>query len=176
MRIKCSTFDVRCSTPSRQNGFTLIEMVVFLVVVSLGLAALMAAYNQSVTNSVDPIVRTKLPELAQSQLDAVMARKYAEETPTGAIPACGSAETGAPATCSFGLDSGESLSDPTTLDDVDDFNNYSATVNGYTATVTVVSAGTELGLADNSHARRISVTATAPGGEAITLSGYRANF
>lgn len=159
-----------------QGGFTLIEMVVFLVVISIGLAALLTVYNYSVTRSVDPVVRVKLLELAQSQLDEVMARKFAEETPTGGVPACGSAEPGAAASCSFGLDSGESLANPSTLDDVDDFNNYSATVNGYTTAVAVVSAGTELGLTVNNDAKRITVTATAPGGEAITLSGYRTNF
>ncbi|MDM3870891.1 prepilin-type N-terminal cleavage/methylation domain-containing protein [Porticoccus sp. W117] len=164
----------RCLTSNRQNGFTLIEMVVFLVVISVGLGALIAVYNQSLINSVDPVVRVKMLEIAQSQLDEITARKYDENTPTGGVPACGSAEPGAQA-CSFGLDSGENLANAASLDDVDDFHNYSATVSGYTSAVAVTLAGPELGIA-NGNAKRITVTVTAPTGDALTLSSYRVNF
>ncbi|MCV6604609.1 MAG: prepilin-type N-terminal cleavage/methylation domain-containing protein [Porticoccaceae bacterium] len=158
----------------RQRGFTLIEMVVFLVVISIGLGALIAVYNQSLINSVDPVVRVKMLEIAQSQLDEVAARKYDENTPTGGVPACGSAETDAQP-CSFGLDSGENLANAASLDDVDDFHNYSATVSGYSSAVTVVLAGTDFSLASD-RAKRITVTVTAPTGDSLTLSSYRVNF
>ena len=159
---------------SEQRGFTLIEMVVFLVVISIGLGALLAVYNQSLVNSVDPIVRVKMLEIAQSQLDEVAARKYDENTPTGRVPACGSAETDAQP-CSFGLDPGENLTVAASLDDVDDFHNYTATVSGYNSAVTVALAGVDLSLASD-RAKRITVTVTAPTGDSLTLSSYRVNF
>ncbi len=163
--------------PLRQSGFTLIEMVVFMVVISFGLAALLLAYNHAVTRSADPIIRVRLLELAQSQLDDVMARKYDENSPIGGIPACGSAESGALA-CggAIGADSGENSANPASLDDVDDFHNASDTpYTGYTRTVSVAFAGSELGVANN-QAKRITVTVTAPNNEQFTLSSYRANF
>ncbi|UTW44729.1 prepilin-type N-terminal cleavage/methylation domain-containing protein [bacterium SCSIO 12696] len=165
---------IRCSTFNSETGFTLVEMVVFLVVISIGLGALIAVYNQSLINSVDPLVRVKMLEIAQSQLDEVAARKYDENTPTGGVPACGSAETGAQP-CSFGLDTGENLTNAASLDDVDDFHNYSTTVSGYNSAVTVNLAGTELGIA-NGNAKRITVTVTASTGDTLTLSSYRVNF
>ncbi|MGS2723583.1 type IV pilus modification PilV family protein [Porticoccus sp. GXU_MW_L64] len=173
-QLRSRSSNVKHQTSNRQTGFTLIEMVVFLVVISIALGALIAVYNQSLVNSVDPIVRVKMLEIAQSQLDEVAARKYDENTPTGGVPACGSAETGAQ-TCSFGLDSGENLSNPASLDDVDDFHNYNATISGYNSAVTVALAGSELGIA-NGNAKRITVTVTAPTGDALTLSSYRVNF
>jgi len=156
------------------RGVTLIELIVFLVVISTALAGLLSVYQHSVTNSVDPIVRVRLLELAQSQLDEVIARKYDENTPSGGIPACGSAETGAPACAGIGLDSGESLSNVATLDDVDDFHNYSDTpYTGYSRTVSVQ---TSSDLGASVAAKRITVTVTSPGGDSMTLSTYRANF
>lgn len=158
------------------RGFTLIELVVFIAVVAIALSTLLLAFNRSVTTSVDPLIKVRLLELCQSQLDEVIARKYDENTPTGGIPACGSAEDGAINCAGIGLDSGESLADRNTLDDVDDFNGYSATpYSGYNVAISVALAGSELGLT-NDQAKRVTVTATAPGGDSITLSTYRVNF
>jgi len=157
----------------RLYGFTLIELMVFIIVVSIGLGALTAVYNYSMTNSIDPVVRVRLLELAQSQLDEVLARKYDENTSTGGIPACGAGL--APACAGIGLE-GENISDADTLDDVDDFHGYTDTPYGtYSRSVAVISAGSELGLAA-AQAKRITVTVTAPGGENVRLSAYRTNF
>jgi len=153
----------------RGQGFTLIELLVFIVVISLSLGALVVVMNQALIRSVDPIVQVRLLELAQSQLDEVQSRKYDENTPTGGLPAC-------IATCAgVGLD-GETLTSPSTLDDVDDFNGYTATpVPGYTVTVSVTLAGDDLGLA-LAAAKLITVSATTASGQSATLSTYRANF
>ena len=166
------------STSLAQQGFTLVEMVVFMVVIAVALGALLAVYNQSVTNSVDPIVRIKLLEIAQSQLDEVTARKYDENTPTGGIPACDSAELNAPA-CVAQADADlgpDGETGTASFDDVDDFDGLHVDLaSNYDIDVEVIFAGGELGLANNS-AKRITVTATAPGGESLTLSSYRTNF
>ncbi|HTF83125.1 MAG TPA: prepilin-type N-terminal cleavage/methylation domain-containing protein, partial [Cellvibrio sp.] len=39
------------------RGVSLIELIVFIVVVSIALTALLAVYIQSSSNSVDPIIR-----------------------------------------------------------------------------------------------------------------------
>jgi len=160
----------------RQSGFTLIELIVFMVVVSIALGTMVLVYNQSVINSVDPIIRVQMAELAQSQLDEILARKYDENTPTGGIPACDSAESGASACSGISLDSGELLTSESTLDDVDDFHNYTDTpYPGYTRTVSVSFAGTDLGLA-NAQAKRVTVAVTAPNNQQLSLTAYRTNF
>ncbi|MCP5172639.1 MAG: type II secretion system protein [Pseudomonadales bacterium] len=153
---------------ARQQGFSLIELVVFMVVVGLALSSTILVYNQSVINSVDPIIRVQMAELAQSQLDEVIARKYDENTPTGGIPACGSAETGAPACAGMGLEAGEVLSDQSTLDDVDDFDGYNDTpYTGYTRDVAISIVG---------NTKQITVTVSGPNNQQLILSAFRANF
>ncbi len=150
------------------RGFTLFELLVFIVVVSLSLGALVPVINQSLVHSVDPIVRIRLLELAQAQIDEVQSRKYDENTPTGGTPACIAGCAG------IGLE-GENINVASSLDDVDDFHGYSATpVPGYSVSVAVTLAGADLGL-PAADAKRITVTATGAG-ETLTLSSYRANF
>lgn len=156
-------------------GFTLIEMMVFIVVVAVALGALMQVYNQGVSQSVDPIVRVRLLELAQSKLDEVIARKYDNNTPSGGIPACNSSG-GATCTAVLGREGSESCATPAGLNDVDDFHGCVDTpYSNYTRTVTVYAAGADLGLAAG-NAKRIEVTVALSAGETLTLSSYRANF
>ena len=77
---------------SHQYGVTLIELVVFIVVLSIGLTAMVTAMNNHLSNSVDPIVNTRALECAQAKLDEISARKFDENSPTGGVPACGSGE------------------------------------------------------------------------------------
>ncbi len=159
-----------------QRGFTLIEMIVFIVVISSALGAMVAAFGQSSRNSVDPIVNVRMLEIAQSQLDEVLARKYDENTPTGGIPACN------PCSGTLGPDEvTETGSD--TYDDVDDFDldvgdpDYTDG-SGYSWRIDVTNAGAGLpnfgGV--STQAKRIEVTVTAPTGNGLSLSAYKVNF
>lgn len=151
---------------ARQNGVTLIETMTFLVVVGIALGALVKVYTHAIANSVDPVVRTRALELAQAQLDEILARKFDENTPAGGVPACGS---------STGFACLGIASDA----DFDDVGDYNGWINNsdpnHTLSVSVENAGTEIGL-PNTQARRITVTATVPGAGALTLSVYKTNF
>lgn len=166
--------------PYRLRGATLIELMVFIVVVSIAMGGLWGAFNQGISQSVDPIVRVRILELAQSKLDEVMSRKYDHATPSGGIPTCGSAA--GPACIGIGRESlAETCATPSTLNDVDDFSgcdqdNSPNPYAGYTFSIAVTLAGDDLGLADNSNGKRIQVNVAAPNGEQVTLSAYRANF
>ncbi len=144
---------------ARQRGVSLIELIVFLVVISIASSALMATYAYSVKNSADPIIAVRALELAQARLDEILALKYDASTPTGGVPACGSSAVGA-TTCNNLPDSD--------MNDVDDFNNVTDTpYTGYSRTVTVTTANNE---------KLISVKVTAPKNTTYTLAAYRANF
>lgn len=150
-----------------QRGVTLIELIVFITVISLALGALLGVYRYSVINSVDPIVRVRLLEAAQSRLDEVLAERYDRDTPVGGVPACGStAPPGNPEPPPCAGVGGVSRFD----------GENDSPYDGYSREVSVVSAGDELGLTNNGWAKRITVTATAPSGESLTLSAYRTNF
>jgi MSHA pilin protein MshD len=142
---------------ARQRGVTLVELIVFIVVVSIAFTVLMSVYIQSARTNVNPVVQIRLLEAAQSKLDEVMALKYDEATPTGGLPACNSP----------GGMSCTNLSE-SNMNDVDDFHGVSdAPYINYQRTVTV-----------SSEAKRklITVTVTAPDGQSVALSAYRYNF
>lgn len=153
---------------TKQQGISLIELVVFIAIVGIALVAILNVFNQSIRASVDPMVNIKGIELAQAQLDRVLARKFDANTPTGGVPACESAEPGSVPCAGIMPDAA--------FDDVGDFNGQvDAPEPGYTVTTQVVDAGTEIGLA-NAQARRITVLVDLPSGESIQLSAYKVNF
>jgi len=148
-----------------QRGVSLLELIAFIVIVSIATAALFKAYNFSVMHSVDPLAQVRALELAQAKLDEILALKYDENTPTGGIPACGS----------FGAIACSNTPDAN-MNDVDDYNNYSDTpytvvVSGttysYTRSVTVSTANNQ---------KLVTVTVSTPQGVSITLAAYRSNF
>lgn len=151
-----------------QRGVTLIELVVFIVVLSIGLTAMVMAMSSHLINSVDPIVQMRALECAQAKLDEITARKFDESSPTGGVPACGSAESGASA-CT-------GIAPEAQLDDVGDFAGHSDNSNAECSiSVTVVNAGSDLGLPDE-QVRLVTVDVSSTGGGRATLSTYRTNF
>lgn len=152
-----------------QAGFTLLELIVATVVLSLALVALIGVFNQSVINSVDPVVQIRALECAQSKMDEILARKFDENTPSGGVPACGSADSGAAACGGISVDAG--------LDDVGDYNGHTDnSLDQCQISVVVSNAGTELGLSSDAQARRITVSVNSTGGGSAVLSAYRTNF
>lgn len=148
----------------RISGVSLIEMVVFIVVVSIALLALVGVYRQATINNVDPIVRMQALEAAQSLLDEILSLKYDENTPTGGIPACGSAQPNAQA-CSTVLEADGNFND------VDDYNGWienDIPAAGYNRSVAVTFSDDDIKL--------ITVSVTTPTGETILLAAERANF
>jgi MSHA pilin protein MshD len=171
----------------RVTGYTLIELVVVIVVLSLALTGVTLVINQAVRQSPQALVQTRAMELAQTYLDEIYSKRYDENSGQGGIPRCDSSDTNAQA-CSNSLGSEEG-SNRLLFDDVDDYdglneqpptsivdgsnlNNY----DSYAVQVTVVYAGTELGFANNRHAKRVTINITTPLGNTIPVSVYRMNF
>ncbi|MCH7741202.1 MAG: type II secretion system protein [Proteobacteria bacterium] len=152
-----------------QAGVTLIEMVIFIIVVSIALGTLFSVFNHSMINSVDPLIRVRALECAQAKMEEVAARKFDENTPSGGVPACGSAEVGAVACAGITADAG--------FDDIGDYHGQSFVDGNCDVSVIIVGEGSDLGLADNDNlVRLITVTSTMPGGTSVTLSSYYTNF
>ena len=161
---------------AQNKGFTLIETIVFITVVSIALGTLIKVFNQGVSRSVEPIVKIRLLELAQSKLDEVIARKYDHNTPSGGVPACNSDASAALCTAAIGREGAETCAMSAEFNDVDDFDGCSdMPYPNYTRTVAISYAGTDLGLA-TTNAKRLQVTVSLTDGEVLILSSYRANF
>lgn len=168
---------------AHQSGFTLIELIVFIVVIGVALSGVLLAVNQATSHSADPMIQIRAAELGQTYLDEILPKKFDANTGNdGQSPPCGFS-AGRPCSTSLGIEAGETRA---TYDDVDDYQGLNeAPVDaegnprpgyaGYRVAVSVAYAGTDLGLG-NTAAKRITVIVTTPQGEIFPFSAYRSNF
>ncbi|MGD8925555.1 MAG: prepilin-type N-terminal cleavage/methylation domain-containing protein [Thioalkalispiraceae bacterium] len=169
----------------RQEGFSLIEMVVVIVVLAVALTGVTVAINETVKQSPKPLVQTRAMELAQTYLDEILTKRFDEQSGQGGQPRCDSTDNAAqPCSTTMGNEEGNNRQ---LFDDVDDYNNLSnqppVTASGtvlnnydsYRVQVSVAYAGGDLGLG-NRNAKRITVTITTPLGTSIPVTAYRVNF
>lgn len=169
------------------NGFTLIELIITIVVISIALAAMLGVFSSSMSRSADPMWRNKSIKLAQLYLDEVLSKKFDENTPVGGEPAAGSGG-GAPALTACGSLGSEAGEVRATYDDVDDYDGLAdsppVAVNGaldssygsYSVSVVVVCDGTAASVNGNQHAKKIKVTVTAPAQGAMDFYTYKGNY
>lgn len=152
-------------TKARQNGFTLIELIMFIVVVSVGLAGLLLVMDTGVKSSADPMVRKQAMALADSILEEILLQAYCDPDSNGLPPpACGARVIKA---------------DRTTFDTVDDYNGKSngaftdlpADLAAYVIAIAVEDGTAALGVT----AKRVTVAIT-HGAETVSMTGYRTNY
>jgi MSHA pilin protein MshD len=60
----------------REHGFSLIETVIFIVVLGIGIAGLAVLYNQLTLASVDPLVRKQAVAIANSLMEEIQLRPF----------------------------------------------------------------------------------------------------
>lgn len=171
--------------PDRQRGFTLVELIVFIVVVGLAVTGVVLVINRTVTQAPQALIQTRALEIAQAYLDEIATRRYDENTGQGGVPRCDSSDPGAQPCSNVLGPEGETRA---TFDDVDDYHGLDDSppvdvagnpfpgYDGYRVQVSVVYAGSELGLASDRLAKRVTLTVTTPLGNAIPVSFYRGNF
>lgn len=154
-----------CGIPvKRQRGMTLIELVMFIVIVSVGVAGILSVMNVVVKSSADPMVRKQAIAFADAVLEEVLAKAYCDPDHT-------------PPTCTVSQEASRAL-----WDDVQDYDGESiagtdllsgsstALLTGYTASVAVADV-TVSAVA----MKRVTVT-VAGAGDSFSISGYRANY
>ena len=168
-----------------QTGFSLVELVVMILVLSVALTGVTIAINETVKQSPKPLVQTRAMELAQTYLDEILPKRFDELSGQGGTPRCDSTDNAAQI-CSNSLVNEEG-GNRQLFDDVDDFNNLdnsppiNATgttlniYNDYRVQVSVTYAGGDIGLA-NRGAKRITINVTTPLGNTIPVTAYRVNF
>lgn len=187
-----------------QNGFTLVELIMGLVVLSIVLALVTTLIGPQARRSIDPIMQVRATELAQSILNEMSARSFDElsDRTNGVIrcnddfnPANGSLNDPQENPCSaiLGAEAGESRED---FDDIDDYivNNQSGgdilnslgeqiivdgenIYAGFSIGIAVTYDGNYDGVSDNlQNAKLITVVVTTPSGDTLPFSTYRSNF
>ena len=112
------------------KGVTLIEMVIFIAIISVAFTSIIMVFINTGKDSADPLVKIRTIELGQSFLEEILLKKFDENTPVSG--AC--VDFASNTRCS-GAPNGETVlqadTDPITLitesrgtfDDVDDYHN-----------------------------------------------------
>ncbi|MDQ9170226.1 prepilin-type N-terminal cleavage/methylation domain-containing protein [Oxalobacteraceae bacterium R-40] len=172
-----------------QSGVTLIELVMFIVIVSVGIVGILAVMDKTTRHSTDPMVRKQAIAVAEALLEEIQQQAFTFCDPDDANAATAANAAGC-ATTPQGLapTAGESRGNNTApFDNVGDYNGFSMTgisdiggnaiteLSAYNANVTVSDGGLA-GVAAND-SLRIDVRVFNPGqGVDITLTGYRLRY
>jgi MSHA pilin protein MshD len=185
------------SARARQSGLSLIEVVVTIVVVGVGLAGLMALYNQVTRASVDPMIRKQALAIAASLLEEIQLKPFTYCDPDDANVFTATSSAGCTTAEAVGTEppGGEGRYAAPRFDNVSDYHNFSMgsgmpdpdvkTVNGdiiaalagYSASVTITEASADFAGVAANDALKIIVTVTHPAsGVSIGLQGYRLRY
>ncbi|HSG77726.1 MAG TPA: prepilin-type N-terminal cleavage/methylation domain-containing protein [Burkholderiales bacterium] len=174
---------------SRQHGLSLIEVVIFIVVLGIGIAGLAVLYNRLTLSSVDPLVRKQAVAIASSLMEEIQLRPFTFCDPDdpAVFTATGVGDCATPE--GIGVEGGETRYGPTFFDNVSDYAGppdmlgsiqdiTGATVlTGYSAQVRIVAAGGDFPAAiPADEALRITITVTGPANTQVVLQGYRLRY
>lgn len=176
-----------CTTSER--GLSLIELLVFIVVVGIAVTGVLSVFSLNARSSADPMVQKQALAIAESLLDEVLAKPYTYCDPDDANVETASSPAGcATMPEAMGPEAGETrYSNLTPYDNVNDYSGFSMAgivdlnnnavtgLGGYTATVQVQPAGAFNGIPAG-ETLLVTVTVNAPGNQGVSLSGYRTRY
>ncbi|MBS1144448.1 MAG: hypothetical protein H6R14_1854 [Proteobacteria bacterium] len=176
--------------PALQRGITLIEQIMFILIVSVGVIGLVSVMNPAIRSSADPMLTKQLVAIAESVLNEAMHQPFTWCDPDDAAASTALSYAG----CTnpqnaFGptpaAETRYAAGTGTAFDNVADYAGFSMAniddpsgsnpMAGYSASIAVARVGTALGLADDSAALSVTVTVT-HGTESFSLTGYRFRY
>lgn len=150
-----------------QRGVTLIELVISIVVISLGVAGVLLAIDRAGRSSGDPVILNQAVAIGEAYLEEILPKNFADPDQ----PESGGPEAGETRPTYDDVSDYNGLSDAGARDQA---NNPISGLGAYTVNVTVVNAALNgIGAAD---AKRINVRVTGPFGVDVTMTGHRTNF
>ena len=157
----------------RPTGFTLIELVMFIVIVGAGLAGVLTVLNLTSEKSADPMLMKQSLAIGEAFIDEVLSRDYSNP----------------------GGYAGPSTDPRSNFADVDDYNGYVATttpgiytrggasipgLTAYKVTISVQATAAAIGPVGNQvpagQMKLISVMVTDPRGSTYPFTAYKANY
>ena len=180
----------------RQRGLTLIELIVFIVIVSVALVGVLTVLNVTAKSSGDPMIRKQMLAVAEAVLEEVMLQPFTwcdpddrsaatatsatlDATATDPTQCWDAVEAIGPETVAGNLDLRLSATSP--LDNVSDYNGTAITTGitgtalptGYSAAVSVAQSALN-GIAAT-ESLLITVTVS-HAGDSLILQGYRTRY
>ena len=163
----------RHASPVALRGFSLVEVIVFIMIVSVALVGVLSVMNLTTQRSADPLVRKQAISVAESMLEEVSLHDFTN-------PAVG------------GFAGPYTQANRQYFDDISDYDGFAppggiypidsvvpiSGLTGYSVSVTVTP--TTLGPAASqvaaANARLITVSVTGPDNVQVVLTGYRTAY
>jgi len=177
----CNARKSRCTQARRQAGVTLVEVIMFILIVSIALTAVVNLLALTTAGSGDPLIRRQSLAIGESlvqEIDAVPYRQKDPYNPTGPNDGIGpeAGETRAGTVLPF--------------DNPNDYSGYSesgivtpdgtaiAGLSSYSASVLAAqqSVGSGTALVPASDGLLVTVTVTSPSGEPVSIASFRAMY
>lgn len=180
---------------SNLHGFTLIELILAIVILSIGAIAFIRLISQTTASSIDPVIREQANAIAQSYLEETLLNPFCDPDVTTSCPVFCSVDNACGVCSNF-----EGLLNRNLFDDVCDYGNINdnngaidqnggAVINGLEAfniRITVIDTGITLQGEPSANTlssatgqvMRIDVNVTHDTFLTLdyTLSGYKSNF
>ena len=147
----------------RQRGFTLIELIVAITIVSIVATTLLGVLAAVSSRSADAMLQQQASAIAQAYLDEILQRWVVD--PNGTPPNTGRGSWDL-------VDQYDGLVD---VGAKDQLGNAIVALSAYTVSVSVVQSAALPGI-DGAAARRIDVTVTRAPNVSVAVSGYRTNY
>ncbi len=141
----------------QQTGFTLVELIMSMVIISIALVGIFSVINITTLHSADPIVQHQAIAIAESYMDEILQQNY----------------------------SGSASGVRANFNNVDNYNGLvnngvqnqqGAAVPGLTQYTVTVSVSAPSTLSGGVNVKQITVSVSGPGVSGLTLVGYRANY
>ena len=162
-------------------GFTLIEMVLAIVIISVGLAGVLLAFDTSVKASADPLIHKQMLAAAEEMMEEILLKPFAP-------PESGFDQTN----LAWPVNCGTAAAARSAFDDVSDYRNYATTgicdidgaavagLGAYSLKVIVdpaasLGSAANGGVLDSGKVKKVTVTVT-HGTETISLNGWRTAY
>ena len=192
------------SGADRQRGVSLVELIVFIVVVSAAAAGVLTAFTASTRGSADPMIQKQALAIAEAFLEEVQLQPftYCDPDDVNAATALTATVNAASTTeChdtleSSGPEGEDRYSSATPLDNVNDYNGFDSStasltgirninhdlidgLGGYRVSIAVTGqplSGVGNDAGGKPQSLLITVTVTGPGNTTVVLHGYRLRY
>lgn len=170
-----------------QRGFSLIELLIFIVVVGVGITGVLSVLILTTSRSADPMPRKQALSIAEALVEEVQLMPYTWCDPDDANAANATSSGDCTTAEALGPEAGETRGSATLpFDNVNDYNGFTmigitditgaaiAPLSTYTASVAVAQAA--IGSVPSSDALLVTVTVSKPGTDTIVLTAYRTRY
>ncbi|MFA6120272.1 MAG: prepilin-type N-terminal cleavage/methylation domain-containing protein [Sideroxydans sp.] len=159
-----------------QRGISLIELIIFIVIISVALTGILLVMNQTTAHSADPLIHKQAIAVAESLLEEIELQDYtdANDGVTTVCPVASAVSVANRATDYHIIDCYKAFNMPSPpgIYALNDGVTPIAGLAGYAANVAIVNEVLN-GVAS---AVRITVTVTDPQGTQIAIDGYRTAY